>query len=326
MISVIIPIYNVEDYIYKCVNSVLCQTYKDLEIILVDDGSTDSSSDICDALKIIDNRIIVVHKDNGGLSSARNTGLKIAKGDYISFVDSDDMIHPEAFEIYLNTLIDTNSDIVFSDLLRFTEFESINNLKNFNNYEIYEYTTKESLINLLNNTIPSIIPACAKLYKRKLFSNIFFPEKKLHEDEFVVHKLLSASKKTSYIKLPLYYYYRGNINSICASKMNDNRFTDIIDAYNDRIDFIQINHNDLYPDAFVILLNRIAFLVTKHKSELSKNCYKTTLTKYRYYVNKANTLKLIKPWLNYDIYFCAFPKISIFFRILKKLYELCIKD
>ncbi len=325
MISVIIPVYNVENYLYKCVNSILCQTYKDIEIILIDDGSTDSSSSICDELKTMDNRIVVIHKNNGGLSSARNAGLKIAKGEYISFVDSDDLIHPQTFEIFFKTLIDTHSDIVFSDLFRFTEYESIINFNNFSNYEICEYTTIDSLVHLLHNTIPSIIPACAKLYKRELFNNIHFPENKLHEDEFVAHKLLSASRKTSYIKLPLYYYYRGNTNSICASKMDDKRFSDIIDAYNDRIDFIKKHHNELYEDSLVIILNKSAYLITKYKSYLSKNCYKTTLIKYKNYVNKAIALKLINPLTNFDIYFCAYPKLSLFLKIFNKVSSLCKK-
>ena len=112
LVSVIIPVYNVEKYLEKCVLSVLNQTYKNLEIILVDDGSTDSSSELCEKLKTLDNRIIVVHKINGGLSDARNAGLNVCKGDYIFFLDSDDYIKSNTIEILTNIMYKDNSDLV----------------------------------------------------------------------------------------------------------------------------------------------------------------------------------------------------------------------
>ena len=111
LISVIVPVYNVEEYVEKCVLSIINQTYKNLEIILVDDGSTDNSGKICDEIAIKDNRIKVIHKKNGGLSDARNVGIDIAKGDYLGFVDSDDYIDPDMYSILLN-----NMNLTFSDI------------------------------------------------------------------------------------------------------------------------------------------------------------------------------------------------------------------
>ena len=111
LISIIIPVYNVEKYLAKCVESVINQTYKKIQIILIDDGSTDNSGKICDDFKLKDNRIEVIHKKNGGLSDARNAGLKIVKGDYIGFIDSDDYIEKDMYETLLCLLIENNADI-----------------------------------------------------------------------------------------------------------------------------------------------------------------------------------------------------------------------
>ncbi len=111
LISIIVPVYNVEQYLEKCVKSIIRQTYKNIEIILIDDGATDSSGKICDKLKLKDNRIKVIHKENGGLSDARNAGLKVAKGEYIGFVDSDDYIKEDMFETLYNLNKKYNSEI-----------------------------------------------------------------------------------------------------------------------------------------------------------------------------------------------------------------------
>lgn len=111
-ISIIVPIYNVEKYLPQCLDSIINQTYKNLEIILIDDGSTDNSGKICDKYKLLDNRIIVIHKSNGGLSDARNTGINIATGDYISFVDADDFIDKNMYTILFQKINTTNADII----------------------------------------------------------------------------------------------------------------------------------------------------------------------------------------------------------------------
>ena len=111
LVTVIVPVFNVEEYLEKCIKSIICQTYSKLEIIIVDDGSTDNSPKICDKWSLVDKRIQVIHKENGGLSDARNTALKIAKGNYISFVDSDDWLDQYFVETLLKILIEENADI-----------------------------------------------------------------------------------------------------------------------------------------------------------------------------------------------------------------------
>lgn len=121
MLSVIVPVYNVEKYLARCIDSILKQSYSDLEIILVDDGSTDNSGKICDQYREIDDRIVVIHKQNGGLSDARNVGMKKANGQYLAFVDSDDFIHPRMYEILMNLLLDYKADMVISNFAYYDE-------------------------------------------------------------------------------------------------------------------------------------------------------------------------------------------------------------
>ena len=126
MISVIIPVYNVEEYLERCIDSVIAQSYRDIEIILVDDGSVDSSGIICDKYKEKDNRIKVVHQKNSGMSGARNTGLEYACGEYVYFLDSDDIIHPECLKIHLETLLKNNADMTVAQFVRFRDESEIN--------------------------------------------------------------------------------------------------------------------------------------------------------------------------------------------------------
>ena len=154
LISIIIPVYKVEKYIYKCIDSVLNQTYKNLEIILVDDGSPDKCPEICEEYAKKDNRIKIIHKKNGGLSDARNAGLKVATGKYIGFVDSDDYIEKDMYQVLYNNIIKTNSDISIVNLKEVKENEIIeNNVKDEQN--TIEYTKLEGLKKLIENKIKS---------------------------------------------------------------------------------------------------------------------------------------------------------------------------
>ena len=118
-VSVIVPIYNVEEYINKCIDSILNQTFREFELILVDDGSTDNSGNICDTYKSIDNRVRVIHKDNGGLSDARNFGIEAATGEFLYFIDGDDFIHEDTLESMYNSIMKTNSDISVCNMIRY---------------------------------------------------------------------------------------------------------------------------------------------------------------------------------------------------------------
>lgn len=191
LITIIIPVYNTEKYLKKCVMSIVNQTYKNLEIILIDDGSTDSSPMICDTLAEKDNRITVIHQANGGLSSARNTGLDNMHGDYVMFVDSDDYTDTNMIEFLLNQI--GNADI---SMCGYTDFDENGNLSTLNTVTVPDgiISTDTFWDYFYTDTRIYYVTVWAKLYKRNLWDNVRFPIGKLHEDEFVVHQIISQCK------------------------------------------------------------------------------------------------------------------------------------
>lgn len=205
-VSVIVPVYNVEEYLERCINSILNQTYRNIEIILVDDGATDESGKICDDYEKKDERIRVIHKKNGGLSSARNAALDVVRGEFITFVDSDDYISNYYIELLYKALCDANADISVCDFKKGTE----NNYSfKKNNYSKKQVFLSEACLeqwhshNKKNETV-----AWGKLYKADLFGNIRFPVGKIHEDIYVTHCLVARARKICFIKTELYYYFQ----------------------------------------------------------------------------------------------------------------------
>ncbi len=243
LISVIVPVYNVEKYLPQCIDSILNQTEKNLEIILVDDGSLDNSGKICDEFSKKDDRIIVIHKKNNGLSSARNAGLEIARGNYIGFVDSDDWLDKTMYEVLLKLLKENNSDISCCDF--FKTANSNDSIPHIDNEIINSYNNIESLNNFYNGLYTQTVVAWNKLYKRELFKDISYPVGKIHEDEGTTYKLYYKANKITYTNRPL-YYYRITPNSITTSKFNKKRL-DIIDVYDEKVKFIKnINNEEIY--------------------------------------------------------------------------------
>ncbi len=232
-ISIIVPVYNVESYLPKCINSLINQTYKNIEIILVDDGSSDNSGHICDKFAKEDKRVKVIHKENGGLSDARNKGIEIAKGSYITFIDSDDYVSPKYCEILYGLLKKYNADIAISDYQTFTEKDVI--LEQIINEEIV-MDSKKALANLYDKDYDiAMRVAWGKLYKINLFDKIRYPKGKINEDEFVIHYLYDMAKKVVLTKSKLYYYLQRE-SSIMGKTFSLKRL-DALEALKDRIDF-----------------------------------------------------------------------------------------
>jgi len=243
LISVIVPVYNVEKYLPQCINSILNQTIKNLEIILVDDGSLDRSGKICDEFSEKDNRIIVIHKENNGLSSARNAGLEIATGNYLGFVDSDDWLDENMYETLLSLSKDTNADISCCDFFKTANGED--KIPPINNEVIKSFNNIEGLNNFYTDLYTQTVVAWNKLYTRTLFDNVIYPTGKIHEDEGTTYKLFYKSNKITYTNRAL-YYYRKTPNSITTSKFNKKRL-DILDVYDEKIKFMKnINNDDIY--------------------------------------------------------------------------------
>ena len=207
LISIIVPVYNVEVFLQRCVDSILNQNYKLLEVILVDDGSTDNSPKICDEYAKKDNRIRVIHKKNGGLSDARNAGINVVKGKYITFIDSDDFIACDYIEVLYKLLKSTKSDIsigVWQEIYDDGSKKSIYNVKK-------EKIVVDNNINMLKRMMYQKdfdTSACAKLYKRELFDNIRYPINKLYEDLATTYKVFFEAKKISYTNREIYFYYK----------------------------------------------------------------------------------------------------------------------
>ena len=223
-VSVVIPVYNVEIYIRDCVESVVKQTYSNLEIILVDDGSTDRSGEICDELQGTDQRICVIHKANGGLSDARNAGIDVATGKYITFIDSDDFVAVNYVEYLLGLIEEYNADI---SVCEYKETFSRNNEEHkIETDEKKIFDGKEGTLDLLyqKNFTSS---ACAKMYKIELFSEVRFPKGKLHEDVAIMYLLFMNSKRISKGKEVLYFYYQRQ-GSIVNSEFNSRRMDYLI--------------------------------------------------------------------------------------------------
>lgn len=237
LISIIVPIYNTEKYLRKCVNSIINQTYKDLEIILVDDGSSDTCPKICDEFAEIDNRIVVLHKKNEGVSAARNSGLDIAKGEYIGFVDSDDYIAPDMYEMLLTRILKENSDMACCNYLQVDE-----NCKSFPNQQL---PLKDECVNALEAMQYFIkyggyyVVPVNKLCNKRIFQDLRFPVDRRYEDFSIINEIIFQCKKVSHISNALYYYVRNNV-SFTMDKFNIGRF-DLCDALINNYHFAKKN-------------------------------------------------------------------------------------
>lgn len=216
LISVIVPIYKVEQYLRKCIDSILNQTYKKLEIILVDDGSPDSCGKICDEYANIDERIKVIHKKNGGLSDARNVGIDMANGEYIVFIDSDDYIEMDYIEYLFNLLKNNNCKMsICSHYVETIENKRIDYGKK---YSTTVMNTEECMRRMLCDEGFSV-SAWAKMYKKELFANVKYPINKLCEDNGTTYKLIRQCEKIAYGNLSKYIYVKRE-NSIMTGKFN----------------------------------------------------------------------------------------------------------
>lgn len=228
-ISVIVPIYKVEKYLKKCVDSILCQSYSNLEIILVDDGSPDGCADICDEYATNDDRIRVIHKNNGGLSSARNAGLDVANGELICFVDSDDYIELDMMDKMKKRMDKDFSDIVVCSTRGVDESNIITFESKWNKDDCFNQDAFWS--NLYTNSMGLGTTAWGKLYKKELFAEVRFDEGKLHEDEYILHKIIDQCSKISVMEDVFYNYLErtGSITNVQYSQKNYDKIYALID-------------------------------------------------------------------------------------------------
>lgn len=239
LVSIIVPIYNVDAYLTKCIDSLINQTLRNIEIILVNDGSTDKCGKICDEYKIKDNRIKVIHKENGGLSDARNKGLDMASSEYVAFIDSDDWIDVHMIEKLYSLSIKYGADIVQGDYIEvYTDDDVIKT--DINNIETNCYNREQALELLYSEKHEKTVITWNKLYKRTLFEGIKFPKGKVHEDEFTTYKLLDKANILVDTNIPI-YYYRQRAGSIMNSEFNIKRL-DALEAWIERKKYFEQNN------------------------------------------------------------------------------------
>ena len=224
MISVIVPVYKVENYLEKCVNSIRSQSYSDLEIILVDDGSPDNCGKICDEMALNDQRIRVIHQKNQGLAAARNAGLAIAQGKYVAFVDSDDTIENGTYLLLYNMIEHYDTDIAICECRKVKESEVLEQVEysKYENRVLDNNKLWELVFGQLNNS------SCNKLYKRSLIGDLQFPKKVVHGEDLLFNiEYLAKCNIGVYNEAPVYNYLSRN-NSITRSYFNENVFFEIV--------------------------------------------------------------------------------------------------
>ncbi len=253
-ISIIVPVYQVEKYLEKCINSILAQTYKNLEIILVDDGSTDNCPAICDRFQAEDPRIKVIHQENGGLSHARNVGMEHATGDFIGFVDSDDWIEPNMYEVLMSALQETGADVAVCN--RQVEYEDSKPMQiNQKSPEKKLYSPEDALRKIFNGENSIFFYAWNKLYKRNVLADIEFPKGKLHEDIPWTTQVIGNAKGIVSIDCPLYHYIKRSESLTCNDSMAIRRGMDIIEMFTRQIAYIHEHYPNLEKLAIIKFQN-----------------------------------------------------------------------
>lgn len=221
LISIIVPIYNVEKYLEKCIRSLIHQSYSKIEILLIDDGSTDECPNICDKFEKEDSRIKTFHKENGGLSDARNKGIEESKGEYITFVDSDDYLDEHYIEILYNVMIKNNADLVISGLKDYYDGEKIK--ENLDN-EFEEVLTKQQVYRKMFLQDEIDVNACGKLYQKQIFENLKYPKDMLYEDIQIIDDIIERCDKIVYTTYKGYNYLQ-RTGSIMYGKMSPKRMS-----------------------------------------------------------------------------------------------------
>ncbi len=313
LISIIVPVYNVQNELRRCIDSLISQTYRELEIILVDDGSTDASGEIADEYQKMDHRISVIHKQNGGLSDARNCGIDSCKGEYLYFVDSDDYICSETIELLYRNLKENEADMAIASAIIGSEaqykWEQLeNNAVVCSGEKILELQDRDNSLDL------SV--AWNKLYKRHLFETVRYPLGKRNEDEFVTYKIFYLSTKCVYVHAKTYYYFQRE-DSIMNQPFSIKNL-DIIEAYEEKVTFWEGKNSILFDKsvAALFLAMKNGILQTKmysYRKELDE-----LLRKYLYYkreyINKTN-LPIYKKIKYYGFYF-IWPVVSFLQRDL----------
>lgn len=279
-ISIIVPVYNVERYLERCIESLLQQTYKELEIILVDDGSPDNCPAICDFYAQKDVRIRVIHKKNGGLSDARNAGTRCATGAYIGFIDSDDFVEPDMFEKLYKAIKKENADIAVCGFERVDTGGEKLGIDLESPIKAETVSASEFMKKIVKGNGWYYTVAWNKLYSRKVAEAVMFPVGKIHEDEYTIHLFVNQCNRITVID-EICYHYTMNPKSITGAGYNSRRLMGIEALMERSVFFAENGYEDLVGDTEASVYYGFCEAITKLDWEQNKKYIKEYLKKYR---------------------------------------------
>ena len=312
-ISIIVPVYNVEAYLERCVESILKQTYTNFELLLINDGSTDKSGDLCDQLALRDDRIRVIHKENGGLSHARNRGIDEASADLIGFIDSDDYIDADMYETLYRQLKEANADLAMCD-----HYDVYNQIpeKQVSEIKTWQFSSEEAIKMVMEAKVLSVT-AVNKLYRKELFNQLRFEIGKIAEDAFIMIRLLDQCQKVVATNEKKYYYVHRE-NSITTQKFSL-KFLNVIEAYEQNANIIR-EHYPSITDVATMRLNWAYFYVLDRllvDSDFKDKALEDKLIAYL----KKNSMNILR-----DSRFTNARKISFLTLLVnKKIYKRIIE-
>lgn len=315
LVSIVIPIYNSEKYLNECIESVVNQTYSNLEIILVNDGSTDDSDKICETWKNKDNRIMVISKDNSGVSDARNCGIQKAIGKYVAFVDSDDVIHSQYIDLLCKAILINNSDIAICSFSAFTDVIDTRYKAESHIVTSQNMSNEECAKTLLEDSILETVFVHCKMFKRQILGDLKFKAGKLCEDNIFMTEIIA--KGAAAVKIPnKLYFYRIVENSISHSR-SDQYFIDYCYAFVYQWDILKDKYDRDFRNTLMIkvtnTLTNFYCTIPKEKKEIRDYVYNATIdfvdkNKRGNKVGIVNELKIL--------FFKNFPNL---YCLLKKL-------
>lgn len=312
LVSIIIPVYNVQDELNLCLESVISQTYRNIEILVIDDGSTDESASICDFYEKKDSRIKVIHKLNGGLSDARNVGLEYASGEYVYFLDSDDLIKNDTIEVLLSLCEKYDAEIGISWFCPFySNLELKELLPSSGNRDIQIMNKKEAIKKMIlpDNYDHS---GCGKLYRKSLWENMIFPKGKLYEDLYTTYDIFYKANKIVYVLEPK-YLYRQRVGSIMNSKVglkhlelldiSDMVANKIITWYPEFYEIVRNKQTQTYANLLFKIMNYDRKMYKDTQTRIVKFCRKNVIKcSISPYMKTNDKIKILLISLNKSIY------------------------
>ncbi len=307
-ISIVVPVYKVEAFLNRCVDSILAQSFTDFELILVDDGSPDNCGKICDEYAEKDKRIKVIHQENSGVSAARNAGIDTARGEWLVFIDSDDWVHPDYLRILHNTAMEQDADLVAC------RYETVYDGTEVDDSPISPMPSADTVEEYwVGDRTGASSPWC-KLYRRILFNELRFPVGKLEEDEFVTYKVLFCCNKIAVVDNAMYYYF---VNKDGLSKTNHiRRLPDALEAFSRHLEFFENSPwrkaYRLEVEVYAATLSDAIWILKKNKDEQS--AVKTEELRAQLKAFLGSYKSFIPFEKRKDIYISAYPGHEWFIR------------